>query len=64
MCLTPSDLSRTIRAMPELKLPDYDWSTQQRGDRHQVLMGRITNNSIQTFDGHGRPKDSRSDSND
>jgi hypothetical protein len=59
--VTPSSLS----VKPNVKavvMPDYDFEGQFRWDL--PLMAAYTGNSIQTFDAHGKPNDSRSDNND
>ncbi len=59
--LTPADLSQTP-STTEFHLPAYDWNKQTRHDT--IIAGSYTSNSVQTFDYHGKPNDSKNDNND
>jgi hypothetical protein len=61
MTQTPLTLSENP-STTEFKLPAYDWKKQTRHDT--IVAGKHTFNSLQTFDNHGRPKDSQNDNND
>ena len=60
--LLPSNLARKPITLSFLA-PEYDFDSQRRWDE-PLLAGRYTSGSIQTFDFHGKPKDSQSDYND
>lgn len=62
MQMTPTDLARSVRGAPMSMPSPYDWNRQQRNDT--VYAGKYTNESMQTFDNKGQPKDSKGDSND
>lgn len=58
--LTPSQISKKPKVMPLIVL-DYNFETQERGP---YMAGSHTASSIQTYDGRGKPSDSRNDNND
>jgi hypothetical protein len=58
---TPLTLSENP-STTEFKPPAYDWKKQTRHDT--IVAGKYTQNSIQTYDNKGQPKDSQSDNND
>lgn len=60
--LTPSQLSAKPNII-SIVVPNYDFEGQNRWDG-TLMAGRYTTSSLQTFDSHGRPKDSQSDKND
>jgi hypothetical protein len=60
--LTPSQISIKPNVIP-LIVPDYDFDGQNRWDG-TLMAGNQTSNSIQTFDGNGKPKDAKDDKND
>jgi hypothetical protein len=60
--LTPSSLAVTPNVM-QVTVAPYDFDNQSR-PVEPLLMGSYTGSSIQTFDSHGKPSDSRGDSND
>jgi hypothetical protein len=61
--LTPSILAE-LGVKTEVSVPEYDWKGQQRWGESVPIAGKLTSQSIQTFDGKGKPNDSRSDHND
>ena len=60
--LTTSMISLKPNVLP-ISAPDYDFDRQNRW-QETTIMGKFTSNSVQTFDGQGKPKDSTSDNND
>lgn len=58
---SPTDLSENP-STAEFPLPAYDWNKQTRHDT--IVAGKFTQNSIQTFDYKGQPKDAQNDNND
>ncbi|MBA3707226.1 MAG: hypothetical protein H0W83_00225 [Planctomycetes bacterium] len=64
MQLVPSDLGQHAAAR-RLEIPDYDPARQQRWHESDApIAGKHTSQSLQTFDSHGKPNDSKSDHND
>lgn len=61
--LTPGSLAER-GSTAEVSVPEYDWQRQQRWNENCPVAGNFTASSVQTFDGQGRPSDSRSDHND
>lgn len=59
--LTPTDLSKAIPA-GKVETPGYNWQTQVRYE--SAGAGDYTGNSVQTFDGNGKPRDASNDKND
>ncbi|MHB1768508.1 MAG: hypothetical protein ACYCUV_11750 [Phycisphaerae bacterium] len=56
----------TLSEKPACSAPEereYDWASQTRYN-DMAVAGGYTSNSVQTFDGHGKPTDSAGDNND
>ena len=61
--LSPTDLARPAINIPEEET-EYDYSTQTRfgiSSDKQIRPMATTYNGTQTFDSHGKPKDSDND---
>jgi hypothetical protein len=58
---SPAQLSESP-SLTEFELPAYDWNKQTR--HATIIAGRVTTNSVQTFDSSGKPRDSQNDNND